>query len=178
VLLRTVRPSDLDFLARTNAAVDAEGLLLDPARNDLSAHREAMATFLSDVDRAAWVYEDTEGGRRVGMVACVFRSWPRDQALTHGIFDGLDANVFPSDGRFCEVFQLWVDPSFRRQGLATRMKQELEAESLRRGVHMIYTHTEASNVGVIELQRKLGYSEIAREPIWDSTLRVRFVKHI
>jgi hypothetical protein len=110
LLLRTVRPSDLDFLTRIKEAVDAdsEGSLPDPARSDLSAHREEMATFLSDVDRAAWVYENADGGRPVELVACIFRSWPRDRAVTHGIFDDLDASVFPSDGLFCEVFQLSI----------------------------------------------------------------------
>jgi ribosomal protein S18 acetylase RimI-like enzyme len=168
--LRRATPNDLDFLAE----VDRVGE--DPAEAPTEPHREAMAAFLVDPERAAWVYEDDE--RRVGLAACVFRRWPRDRPVTHGIFDDLDPAVFPAEGRFCEIFQLWVDPAYRRRGLATHMKREMEAECARRGVHMIYTHTMATNEHVIALQHKLGYREIQRGPIWDPVVRARFVKDL
>jgi ribosomal protein S18 acetylase RimI-like enzyme len=74
------------------------------------------------------------------------------------------------------VFNLWVAPDYRRQGLATKLKQQFEAESRLRGMSMLYTHTELTNPHVIELNRKLGYREIRTGPIWDEILRVSLVK--
>ncbi len=85
-------------------------------------------------------------------------------------------SAFPPDGRFCEIFNLWVDPAYRRKGLATRLKLEMEAEARRRGIQMIYTHTEEANSHVIELNLKLGYHPIRTGPLWDAVPRVSLVK--
>jgi ribosomal protein S18 acetylase RimI-like enzyme len=50
------------------------------------------------------------------------------------IFHELDRSLFPADGRFLEIFQLWVHPSHRRAGLATALKRALEAEAGARGI--------------------------------------------
>jgi ribosomal protein S18 acetylase RimI-like enzyme len=177
--LRRARLEDVDFLA----VVDMEGEGYTPSSSNeqpraLDSYRETMRSYVTDPDKATFVAEDTDTGKRVGMVAGRFRQWPQDQPVTHGIFDDLDPALFPADGRFCEIFQLWVDPAVRRRGLAFRLKQELEAESQRRGIHMIYTHTEATNLGVIALNKKLGYREVSRGPIWDSVIRVRLIKYL
>lgn len=41
---------------------------------------------------------------------------------------------------------------------------------------MIYTHTEALNDHVLEMNRKLGYQEVRRGPLWDDVIRVSLVK--
>jgi ribosomal protein S18 acetylase RimI-like enzyme len=176
--LRRARSDDIDFLAEVDRG--GEGYTPSSAEppRELDSYRETMRSYVSDPDKATFVIEDTDTGRRVGMVAARFRQWPQDRPVTHGIFDALDPALFPADGRFCEIFQLWVDPTRRRQGLALRLKRELEAESLRRGVHMVYTHTEATNEGVIALNEKLGYREVMRGPIWDQVVRVRLIKNL
>jgi 8-oxo-dGTP pyrophosphatase MutT (NUDIX family) len=92
------------------------------------------------------------------------------------VFGQLEARLFPEDGRFCEIFQLWVDPAYRRQGIARRLKTHLETECGRRGVQMIYTHTLATNQPVLNLNRQLGYVEVRRGSIWDDAIRVSLVK--
>jgi len=32
------------------------------------------------------------------------------------------------DGRYTEIYQLWVDPDYRRRGLATQLKRQVEVE--------------------------------------------------
>jgi hypothetical protein len=58
------------------------------------------------------------------------------------------------------------------------MKLELEAECLRRGVRTIYTHTEVQNQHVLDLNKKLGYREVRRGPVWDSFIRVSLIKSL
>ena len=89
-----------------------------------------------------------------------------------GFFLELPGGLFEPGSRFCEVFELWVHPDYRRQGLATRLKGELEVASLRRGLSLIYTHTETTNAHVVELNLKMGYHVIRRGPIWDEVERV------
>jgi len=74
-----------------------------------------------------------------------------------------------------EVFQLWVHPDYRRLGLATKLKLKLEEEARVHKVDLIYTHTEESNVHVIELNKKLGYFEVRRGAIWDDITRISLV---
>jgi hypothetical protein len=43
---------------------------------------------------------------------------------------------------------------------------------------LIYTHTEERNEHVIALNKKLGYHEIRRGPIWDEIVRVSLIKSL
>jgi ribosomal protein S18 acetylase RimI-like enzyme len=99
-----------------------------------------------------------------------------DNEANRYLFRYLDSSIFPADGRFCEVFNLWVDKAYRRRGIATQLKQCAEAETRRRGIQMIYTHTMASNRHVLELNDKLGYQAVRTGPLWDQTPRTSLVK--
>ena len=184
IILRKATNADLDFLVRANLLSD--GLTAPATQMTLEerrAHREKIAEFArNDERRAAWVLEeDAEGGGLIGAILCRWRNWPlppEEARLGHGIFDQLAADLFPANGRFCEVFGLWIEPAFRRRGLATRLKQHLETESRQRGIEMIYTHTEEKNLHVIELNRRLGYQEVRRGPIWDEIVRVSLIKRL
>jgi len=80
----------------------------------------------------------------------------------YGYFDKFDRAVFPSDGRFCEIFGLWTSPDQRRKGIASELMMEAEEVALQNNVAMVYTHTEAINHHVVELCRKLNYEVIRR----------------
>ena len=43
---------------------------------------------------------------------------------------------------------------------------------------MMSTHTEERNAHVIELNRKMGYREVRRGPMWDDIIRVSLVKDL
>jgi ribosomal protein S18 acetylase RimI-like enzyme len=77
-----------------------------------------------------------------------------------------------------EIFQLWIHSNYRRIGLATKLKEKLEEEALYHKVSLIYTHTEESNNHVIELNKKIGYQEVRRGPIWDDVIRVSLIKQL
>jgi len=176
--LRKATAADLDFIV----AVDLkdEGVTLshmsEASSEELAGHRDKIAAFLSDSDKAAWVYEDTETNRLIGIILWRYRNRLRETFKGWNIFPEIDERFFSADGAFCEIFQLWVAPEFRRRGLASSLKRSAETESLRRGVKSLYTHTEECNAHVIEMNLKLGYHEVRRGPIWDETVRVSLVK--
>ncbi len=174
---------DLDFLVKADLSGDGYA---EPAtemtEEELQTHREKIGAFVIDNGRhGAWVCVDSESDELIGMILCRFRQWNplnSDEFESDSVFHKLPDNVFPRDGRFCEVFQLWVDERYRRRGLGTRLKEQLEHESRRRGIKMIYTHTEEENLHVLELNRRLGYEEVRRGPIWDDAIRVSLVKRL
>jgi ribosomal protein S18 acetylase RimI-like enzyme len=170
--LRRANPGDLDFLAFTDLLVDREDAPDEPiyfdgwGETERAVHREKIRAYIADADKCAWVYEDTGTCENVGLLMAWFRSRhtePHTEASDF-LFRYLDESILPPDGRFCEVFQLWVHPEYRRRGLATALKRECEAEARRREVRMIYTHTRECNAHVVELNRKLGYVEFAAAP--------------
>jgi ribosomal protein S18 acetylase RimI-like enzyme len=178
--LRRATPSDLDFLVKID--LKEEGITSVPpsllSDQESADHRAKILAYVTHADKAAWVFEESATGRRVGALLCQFHDRRQDEPTEANefLFRFIDDRWVPPDGRFCEVFNLWVDPGVRRQRLATRLKQEMEVEARRRGIRLLYTHTEERNQHVIELNHKLGYREIRRGPIWNSIIRVSLVK--
>jgi ribosomal protein S18 acetylase RimI-like enzyme len=184
--LRNATLDDLDFLVATDFLVDREDAPGEPAYFDNwgdaehTEHRAYIATFITDPNKSAWVYEDTTACCNIGMFLVLFRSRhtePHTEA-NDLLFRFIDESILPPDGRFCEVFQLWVHPDYRRRGLASEMKRVCEAETRQRGIQLIYTHTRERNANVVMLNRKLGYEEIRRGPMWDAASRVSLIRRL
>jgi ribosomal protein S18 acetylase RimI-like enzyme len=151
-----------------------------PIPHEIATHRQKIAGFVTDPAQAAWVVEGDSTSHLVGAGLCRFRDRLHEEksAANEFLFRHLSEDWLPADGRFCEVFNLWIDPAYRRRGLATTLKRQMEKEALRRGITMMYTHTEERNTHVLELNRKLGYREIRRGPLWDDVIRVSLVKEL
>jgi GNAT superfamily N-acetyltransferase len=45
-----------------------------------------------------------------------------------------------------DVYNLWVHPSYRRLGLATRLKKKVEEAAAERGAGLIYAHIEMNRI--------------------------------
>jgi ribosomal protein S18 acetylase RimI-like enzyme len=181
--IRAATPSDIEFLtiADLKAGAEEEGEVTPAEMKGENAFRKHLAKideFVTDKEKGAWVGVTREGGQRAGMILCRFRNRLTEPFDDGTIFNELDVSIFPDEGRFCEIFQLWVEPAHRRKGLAMQLKEHLETEVSKRGIEMIYTHTRESNLHVLELNRRLGYTEIRRGPIWDDVIRVSLIKHI
>lgn len=178
--LRKVTSTDLSFIVEID--LKDEGVtfphLAEAGPEELAEHRNKIAAFISDHDKAAWVYEDTDTKRLIGIILWRYRNRLQEAFEEWSIFPQLNENLFSSDGAFCEIFQLWVAPDFRRRGFASVLKQQAETESLRCGVYSLYTHTEECNTHVIEMNLKLGYREVRRGPIWDEVVRVSLIKQL
>ena len=170
-----------DFQIRRGAANDLEFLVdieiadegVTPgyrSNDDVARIRDLIATFIDHGGAVVAV----ASGTRIG--AIVWRLRNIASVEPSSVFRKLDRSLFPADGSFAEIFQLWVDPQHRRRGIGTTLKRAVETEARSRGAGMIYTHTEARHEHVIALNHKLGYREARRGPIWDAIERVSLVK--
>ena len=174
VRMRKAIPSDLDYLVRIDLKDEVSFFNTSSlSAEEMRLHQEKISKFVSGSDRSAWVLEDEATGKQIA--AILYSVANRDQEYPwKTIYHELDRGLFQEDGRFIEIFNLWVEPEYRRQGLATRLKCKLEEEARSRGINLIYTHTQYEHV--IELNRKLGYREVRRGPIWDDVIRVSLIK--
>lgn len=177
ITIRPVEPDDLDFLVESDLLSDG---WMPVTEDEKSAHRERIAAYVAGGEDTGWIAVDDPSGARAGMIVVRFRDRQNepDTEANRFLFRFLDEAIFPPDGRFCEVYQLWVEPAYRRRGIAMRLKQHIEAESIRRGMSMIYTHTETRNAHVIELNQKLSYQIVRTGPIWDEVPRTSLVKRL
>ncbi len=148
----------------------------DKYKARVATHRDKIRAFITQEDKCALVLRKDE--ERIGTIMATFRNRWTDTFPASSILGALDADLFPDDGRFCEIFQLWIHPEHRRQGHASGLKRALESECLPRGICMIYTHTAEENHHVVKLNTKLGYREVRRGPIWDSIVRISLIKDL
>jgi GNAT superfamily N-acetyltransferase len=179
--LRPAAPSDLDFLVEVDRLDEGLSIpiLFDQTPEEIAGHREKIVRFVTDEDHAAWVIEEDDDRRLVAMILVRFRERRGDESASQHILFGELGDVWlPANGRFGEVFQLWVAPDCRRRGFATQLKNQFEQETQRRGIGLLYTHTETINEHVRVLNLKLGYREIRRGPLWDDVERVSMVKQL
>lgn len=181
--IREATPDDIEFLTIADLKTGAEedGEVTPSEMQDEHAFRNHLAKigdFVTDTNKGAWIGVTRADGPRAGMILGRFRNRLTEHFDDGMIFNELDTAIFPRDGRFCEIFQLWVEPVHRRKGLAMQLKEHLEIEVLKRGIEMIYTHTRETNLHVLEPNRRLGYVEVRRGPIWDDVIRVSLVKHL
>lgn len=174
MVVRDATEADLDLLVRID--LEDEGVTQRYrgtfGEEQKAAHRLLVRSFV--VDHGAHVAELSD--TRIGAV--LWRQRSIDSVEEWSVFRKLDAAVFPSDGRFAEMFQLWVDPSHRRRGSGTILKRAAETGTRSRNLGMIYTHTEERNAHVLALNQKLGYREVRRGPIWDDVIRVSLIKQL
>ncbi|WP_127530499.1 GNAT family N-acetyltransferase [Paenibacillus kobensis] len=170
--------TDHEFLVRVDLKNEGYTVSSDDemTEQELVDHSNKIKPFLTDSDKGAFIIEDSNSDKSVATI--MYSIVNRNILYPWTIYEELDPSLFQSDGRFLEIFQLWVHPSFRRLGLATALKQKLEEEARYHQVDLIYTHTEETNLHVIELNRKMGYQTVRRGPIWDEVIRISLIKKI
>ena len=175
VTIRKAHLADLDFLV--DADLNSDGSILE-SDDEITEHRVKISAFADGTNDMGWIAEDELTAEKAGMILVRFRDRYHEPATEANLFlfRFFDAAVFPEDGRFCEIFQLYVVPTYRRQGIATQLKQQAEIETRQRGIKMIYTHTASENEHVIDLNRKLGYQFVRCGPLWDDVYRTSLVK--
>jgi ribosomal protein S18 acetylase RimI-like enzyme len=169
--LRLLRPSDL--LAVAEALARGEGYTTTGPPETADEIRASLAGFGESDAKAGFVVT----------VPLAFLNYLERDRLTDafpigGGLGALSPTLFPPDGRFLHLHDLWVDPSIRRRGVGRALKRLLEAEAAVRGVRMIYTVTEATHRAVLDLNAQLGYVELYRGPMWDVVERVGLAKYL
>lgn len=101
--------------------------------NGLELHNQAAAP-LSEV-RPLASFASESSGRVIG--GAVGRTW----------------------GKCCELLQLWVEPTYRAQGVASRLLQQFEERAAGRGCSVFYLTTLSFQAP--QFYRKHGYVSIA-----------------
>lgn len=177
-MIRKAVKTDLDFMIQID--LKDEGITTSDSiltEEELKDHSNKILKYVTEEDRGAFIFEDEKSKKRIGLI--MYSIVNRDAKFPwKTIFHEIDRGLFQEDGRFVEIFQLWVAPEYRRSGIATKLKLKLEELAKSNDVNLIYTHTEERNKHVIELNEKLGYRIIRRGPIWDEIVRVSLIKQI
>ena len=86
--------------------------------------------------------------------------------------------ILGSSTQFVDIFDIWIDPEYRRKHVATALKRALEEECVERGIEWIFTFQHPENIPAIRMNEKLGYKHIGNSPMYDDVVRVCFLKHI
>ena len=73
--------------------------------------------------------------------------------------------------RTVEVVKLFVEPTQRRAGIATRLFATIKAKALEEGIDQLYLHTHPFLPGAISFWERLGFSllHIDDDPVWHTT---------
>ncbi|CAG7644948.1 GNAT family N-acetyltransferase [Paenibacillus allorhizosphaerae] len=178
-LMRKATITDHPFLVHIDLKNDGYTVSdqAEMTTQQLEAHSNKIERFLTDPSKGAFIVEDSALNKPIGMI--MYNIANRDVTYPwKTVYSEIDRALFQSDGRFMEVFQLWVHPNYRRLGLATKLKRRLEEEAKSHQVNLIYTHTEEANHHVIELNEKMGYRKVRRGPIWDDVIRISLIKQL
>lgn len=111
-MIRIADIHDLDLLIKID--LDDEGVTptheTQRSKEDIELHKEKIRNFIVDQDKGAFIYEDTESMEKVGAVMYSLSNCDSEYPWKT-IYRELDRTLFHRDGRFIEVFQLWVHPS-------------------------------------------------------------------
>ncbi|WP_051236954.1 GNAT family N-acetyltransferase [Paenibacillus pinihumi] len=177
-MIRKAGIKDLEFMIQID--LKDEGVTTSDSpktQKELKTHSNQILNFVVEKDRGAFIFEDEENKKRIGLI--MYSMVNRDHNFPwKTVFQELGRSMFQEDGRFVQIFQLWVAPEYRRSGIATKLKIKLEELAKTNEVNLIYTHTEETNKHVIELNEKLGYRIVRRGPIWDEVVRVSLIKQL
>jgi len=136
-----------------------------------------LRQFVDADTHVAWVARQTGRGDPVGVIMVIFLNAPTEQPGLDHLLECVAQDLVAPNGRFAEVFELWVAAECRRQGLATALKNEFERAARARDMDTLYTHTEVTNPHVVELNLKLGYRQVRRGLLW-RVERVSLVKDL
>jgi GNAT superfamily N-acetyltransferase len=123
----TTRPAnagDVNFLVWIDIKDDgvSSSYMANWADAEWAKHRLQIAAYISSEDKFAFVTEEIDTKRRV---AGIYADILNVQGVVDRwrMFQTISTELFPEDGRFCAIFQLWVDPAYRRQGLGSHLKK-------------------------------------------------------
>ena len=174
--LRALRIADLEAIAAFLAR--GEGYTATGPPETALEIRASLAGFGESDARAGFIVTAADAQGPLAFLNYLKRNRLTESFPAGGGLGALAPAVFPPDGRFLHLHDLWVDPSIRRRGVARALKRVLEAEASARGVGMIYTVTEATHRAVLELNAELGYVEVYRGPMWDRVERVGLAKYL
>lgn len=159
-IISHAKPDDIPAIVRfTRAARTDMFPMLDTLSHDEHADRELanfQRTYLNHPDGAFLIAQIN--GVLVATIAYV----PYDYRFPQ---------LSLGKGRIVEVVRLYVDPAFRRTGLASQLFAALVKTAWGRGIEKLYLHTHPFLPGAIRFWEKNGFSiiDVEDDPVWHTT---------
>jgi ribosomal protein S18 acetylase RimI-like enzyme len=168
--LRPLRAADLTAVARALQKGEGYTLAKGERQPTLQTVRRSLANYGVDASHAGLVASAADGEIKAFLLYVL-------GDRSSGMF-GADNLIMrlPSSTFRGQIYDLWVSPEWRRQGVASALKSALEAVSRANDFEMIYTLTEATHTAALRLNAGLGYRAIYTGPMWDDVERVALVK--
>jgi ribosomal protein S18 acetylase RimI-like enzyme len=170
VTIRHGTPNDLDFLL----AIDRISFEREAAAWDRSEREALIERFTRnqyEFSLIAW-----SDAHRIGGILLRHRS-TSDSDLPDGTRSMVQPN-FGLNTAFVDIFDIWVDPLFRCQGVARSLKLAAEEECRARQVEWIFTFQHPDNRVAIRMNESLGYEHIGTTRMWDDIDRICFRRRV
>lgn len=159
-IIRHALPADIPAIVDFVLAARSDMFSEVPSRLHTPKTQRELATFEQDYlnnPNGAFLTATVDGAliATVGYVAY-------DDRFPQLNFDGQ---------RVVEVVKLYVDPKWRRTGLATRIFAVLEEEAWRAGIRHLYLHTHPFLPGSVRFWKRQGFRVLCvdEDPIWRTT---------
>jgi ribosomal protein S18 acetylase RimI-like enzyme len=176
--LRPARRSDFAWMAKILSIGEGYTLPAGSTAFDAQDMEQSLATLAADDLLLGLVADDLATRTAAGFLLGIRRNRLIDVHPPGHILSRLPASLFPANGRFLQVYDLWIDPAWRRRGLASALKLMLEAQARDLGAACILTYTEATHTTARRLNARLGYREVYEGPMWDEVDRVALIKRL
>lgn len=166
--VRQALPTDAEAIAR--ALASGEGY------TDLIPSTDILA-FLQTPNYQGLLAVQSQPERvtYLGVLLFRYRNRLTENFAHDSVFKKLSPDLFSESGDFCEVFDLWVHPAFRRQGIASQLKKKRVVQMMQANIFTAYTHTESRHEHIIKWNQNLGYQIVREGPIWDETPRTSLI---
>ncbi|KAM5349758.1 hypothetical protein ACJ41O_006263 [Fusarium nematophilum] len=149
-------PSIVDFVMAARADMFP---MIDPASHVKQTERELanfQKTYLDHPEGAFLIAR--ADGRLIATIAYL-------------VYDGRFPELKLGHDRVVEVVKLYVDPAWRRAGLASKLVAALEQTARHAGIETLYLHTHPFLPGAITFWERQGFSLISidDDPVWRTT---------
>ncbi|KAH7126240.1 acyl-CoA N-acyltransferase [Dactylonectria estremocensis] len=134
--------------------------MLDSASHAEQAQRLLASFQETYLDRSdgAFLTARTSEGRLIATIGYI---------AYDGRFPHLDIGV----DRVAEVVRLFVDPAYRRDGLASKLVATLEQKARQAGIAKLYLHTHPFLPGAVRFWERQGFVLLGvdEDPVWNTT---------
>ena len=145
--LREIQPGDLDTICRHRARMFLDSGRPEPAVVAMAEpFRRWLEPRLLDGTYFGWLVEDADvPGAVIGGLGMMELDWPPHP-------------LHPSDARRGYILNVYVEPEFRRRGIAAELMQKAREDAVRRKLSYLILHATADGQ---PLYRGLGWTPTA-----------------
>lgn len=138
---------------------------LQAARQAMFGDRVDTNTLQADLRDFASVYASPRG--------YMLAAWQGDRiigSIAYRAYDGRFAHLALPTAHTVEVVRLYIDPAWRRQGLAGELFAQLRQQALQQGVQRLYLHTHPFLPGAEAFWQRQGFVTVHQDadPLWQT----------